>query len=144
MTDVALVWDTRTGRADVAIEGGDLLQDKGLLTSVLISLFSWARARDEDVPEGLANQGWCLDDPADPVGSKLWLVIAGKHSEANLGRARRYAEAALAWLVEDGVAASVEVRASYPNERAMELVPVIVTPDGERVSGRFEVTSNGV
>lgn len=114
MTDIALLFDNDAWAADFAIRGGDLMMDVGLRTAVLLSLFTDARALDDDVlPDGADRRGWwgdCAnDDPNDRIGSRLWLLAREKVVETTAIRARDICRAALAWMVEDGVVAAVEV-----------------------------------
>lgn len=67
MTDIALAWDNALFAADLAIEGGRLVTDDGLRTAILISLFTDARANDDDpLPEpGADRRGWWGDASQD-------------------------------------------------------------------------------
>lgn len=84
-----------------------------LVRSVLISLFTWRRANPDDPLPADARQGWWGDsypvEPNDRTGSRLWLLARSKLTDDTARRAREYAEEALAWLVQDGVAARVQV-----------------------------------
>ncbi|MGE4323395.1 MAG: phage GP46 family protein [Sphingobium sp.] len=115
MTDIALLFDTQAWSADIAIAGGDLATDDGLRTAVVISLFTDARARDDDpLPDaGADRRGWWGDcanaDPNDRIGSRLWLLASAKVTQDTAIRARDYCREALAWMVTDGIAAAVDV-----------------------------------
>lgn len=105
---------------DLATDGAALATEEGLRTAVLISLFTDARAADGDqLPDGGADRrGWWADTwpevEGDLTGSHLWLLAREKQVPAVLSRAERYARAALQWLIDDGIAAAVEVVASFP------------------------------
>ncbi|MDB5432434.1 MAG: hypothetical protein JWP35_3550 [Caulobacter sp.] len=120
MTDIALTWSDVTAAAEMVLTGGDLATDDGLQTAVIISLFSDARAaEDDDLPHADADRrGWWGDTYADvegdSIGSRLWLLSRGKQLPGTLTEAKTYAQEALAWLIEDGVAASIDIEASYP------------------------------
>lgn len=88
------------------IVAGDL--DRTTLRDlVMISLFTWRRAEDgDDVPDGASRRGWWGDDT---LGSRLWLLGRRKITAETLSDARAYAEEGLAWLVEEGIAESVDV-----------------------------------
>jgi phage gp46-like protein len=48
-----------------------------LVRSIIISLFSWKRAGEDDVLPGKSRMGWWADsynDDEPPIGSKLWLL----------------------------------------------------------------------
>ncbi|EQB31960.1 phage GP46 family protein [Sphingobium ummariense] len=115
MTDIALHFRPGAWGADLAIEGGDLATDDGLRTAVIMSLFTDARAREDDpLADPTADRrGWWGDcanaDRNDRIGSRLWLLAREKVVPATATRATDYCREALAWMVEDGLAASVEV-----------------------------------
>jgi phage gp46-like protein len=124
MTDLALRWDDATLSADLVLAGGALTTDDGLRTAILISLFTDARAsEDAGLPEdGDDRRGWWGDQFApdagpdagsagdrNRIGSLLWLLSRAKVTGANLQLARQSAEAALGWLVRDGIASRVAV-----------------------------------
>jgi phage gp46-like protein len=121
--DVKLVFDSDTLEADVEIEAGDLRADNGLETAIILSLFCDARATDEELERLGADdpRGWwgdALSELGDEYGSRLWLLAREKETPETARRAKEYAERALAWFKEDGVAESVTVR-SYWKERGV-------------------------
>lgn len=115
--DLALVWKDEAFAADLALDGQDLLNEGGLRTAVILSLFTDRRARaDDDLPEaGADRRGWWADALAEgedgPIGSRLWLLEREKQLPSVVARAREYAEEALAWLVRDRIASAVAVEA---------------------------------
>jgi phage gp46-like protein len=123
MTDIATVFIDFTKGADLALDGLILAEDDGLLTAVLISLFSDRQARADDVLPNAdqgdtARRGWWADefnaDKSDRIGSHLWLNESAKQLPDVLVRDKQYAQAALQWLVNDGIASAVDVRAFSP------------------------------
>lgn len=141
MTDIALAWNPLLARADIAVAKGDLVPDAGLRTAVLISLFTDALARaDDEIPDGTDDRrGWWGDTPvegaaADPVGSRLWLLVRAKRTEETRRRAETYARDALAWMLADGVAEAVGVSAAWAGDRGDQL-RLVVTIE-RRVAGR--------
>lgn len=105
-----------------------------LVRSVLISLFTWRRANPDDPLPADARQGWWGDsypvEPNDRIGSRLWLLARSKLTEDTVRRAREYAEEALAWLVQDGVAARVSVQAERRGIDTLALTCQIYRLDG--------------
>lgn len=87
-----------------------------LVRAVVISLFTWRRANPDDDLPGDLRMGWWGDSfpsvPNDRIGSRLWLLSRAKLTGETVIRAKEYAEEALAWLVDDGVAARVDVEAA--------------------------------
>lgn len=109
--DLRLRWGLQG--SDLEIENGDLAVDEGLVTPALVSLFSDGRkARTSDgAPEQQDLRGWWGEQEGDPFGSLLWGLAREKLTDATLERARAAAHASLLWLVRQGIAASVVVRA---------------------------------
>jgi len=114
MADIKIDWDVDAG--DFLFADNDLTTDKGLQTAVIVSLFTDRRAYPDDVlPDSNSKdrRGWWGDSLSplqdDRIGSRLWLLNREKTTTLTLERVRRYAKEALNWMVEDGVAASVQV-----------------------------------
>lgn len=86
-----------------------------LVRAVYISLFTWRRAEPDDDLPGSERMGWWGDSfsavPGDRIGSRLWLLARAKLLPDTPAKAREYALEALQWLIDDGVAAKVEVEA---------------------------------
>lgn len=106
--------DTLGSRCDYGLSGGSLLAEHDIKTAVLISLFSDRRAEADDVLpfEASERRGW-WGDALNPrrIGSRLWLLGREKQLREVVLHAREYAEEALAWLVEEGIARRVVVTA---------------------------------
>lgn len=98
-----------TDESDLALVGEDLALDGGLATSVLVSLFT--DQRSDASPDGTVR-GWWGEDPSDPWGSGLWLLARRRWSEETRTEIEAAASAALRWMIDDGIAAEVTVRAS--------------------------------
>jgi phage gp46-like protein len=105
-----------------------------LVRAVVISLFTWRRAKADDLLPGDQRMGWWGDNfaavPGDQIGSRLWLLSRAKLVPETLARAKEYAEEALAWLVQDGVAARVEVQAERQGLQTLALACRIYKSDG--------------
>jgi len=118
---------------DIGLEANDLIQDFGLKTAILISLFSDRRADDDELsPEDTSKRGWWgdlfPDVEGDLIGSKLWLLRREKRTQENLNRAEEFAVESLTWMVEDGVADDVVADASYDDNGTMILAITITSP----------------
>jgi phage gp46-like protein len=144
MPDIRTAYDAAARRMDYAIAPPGLAEDAALETAVLLSLFSDRRAEpDEAPPDGSDDRrGWWADAyPAavgDRLGSRLWLLSRSKGTAAVLALARSYAEEALAWLVEDGVAERVEVAAERQGAERLALEVAIHRPADPPAQFRFE------
>ncbi|RHW17212.1 hypothetical protein D1610_11730 [Sphingomonas gilva] len=146
MTDIALIWDAEPGAADVALEGGRLVTDDGLRTAILISLFSDARAQDDDpLPQpGADRRGWWGDafgTEGDATGSRLWLLSREKITAATVARAREYAREALAWLTADGVCSAYAIEAEAQAPDILAIGVVLDRPEGP-ARQRYDFTWN--
>lgn len=104
-----------------------LAEDNSLTTAVLISLFSDARVDGQ--------RGWWGDSyqdktqaPRDLAGSRLWLLERAKQTPQTLKDAQIYAEEALSWLLEDGLASRVDVVSSWlsPSQMGTRTAPRVL------------------
>jgi len=124
----------------------DLATDEGLQTAVILSLFTDRRADDSDpLPIGQTDRrGWwgdTLPDVAeDKLGSRLWLLEREKEQTSVLIRAEEYAREALQWLLDDRVAAQVDVTAEVPRSGVLGLAIAIHRPRLDPVAYRFTST----
>lgn len=117
--DIKIVWqnlDIGLLEGDIVYNNGDLERELGLETAVLMSVYTDARASDDDIlPDTLSEdrRGWWgdltseIDD--DFIGSKLWLLSRASTVEDNIALAQFYIEECLDWMIEDGVAQEIEV-----------------------------------
>ena len=150
MTDLALHWDDIALAGDLRLVDGALETDDGLRTAILISLFSDARAGDDDaLPEpGADRRGWwgnafpaVSGDAGNPLGSLLWLLERAKTTQGNLRRAEEAARNALQWLIDDQIASSVAVTVERQTSDAMERIAIRI--ELERPNGparqRFDI-----
>jgi phage gp46-like protein len=120
------------GVIDIKLLTGDVAPDDGLETAVLISLFSDARANEDQIAaidrDGDLRGFWGDLQGPDKTGSLLWTIKRAKQLASVLAAARSYAAASLQWLVDDLVADRVEVRTSYPSRGWMLLEVFIYRP----------------
>jgi phage gp46-like protein len=112
-----------------------------LIRAVIVSLFTWRRAQIDDHPPDTEKMGWWGDsysnEPNRPIGSRLWLLGRSKLTDDIPILAIGYAQEALLWLVEEGVAAAVEVRAERQGLDILALGIVIVRGDASTLDIRF-------
>jgi phage gp46-like protein len=141
--DLRTVIDVTNVRADWLMAKPELETDEGLETAVILSLFTDRLAgEDDELPDASDDRrGWWGDSFADvdgdQIGSHLWLLARQKQTSAVLQRARDYARAALQWLVDDGVARSVEVDAEYPQVGMLALAVTITRASAGVAQFRF-------
>ncbi|NKB37848.1 MAG: hypothetical protein GKR93_11880 [Gammaproteobacteria bacterium] len=104
---------------DYQLKTSQLEADDGLATAVILSLFTNRLANDDDVlPNGSDDKrGWWADAypdiAGDNIGSRLWLLEREKDEQSVVNLAREYAEEALQWMLDDGVASRVDVVAGW-------------------------------
>ena len=154
MTDIALALQAPYfDSADLVLANGDLATDDGLETAVLISLLCRRRAdADDAVPPGADRGGWwgdaylppLADGSADYIGSKLWLDRNLEATVANGNRILSHIREALAWMISDGVAASIDVTGTW--QSATSFAPVIeiaqIGTGGAAASRQFNLLWN--
>jgi phage gp46-like protein len=91
--------------------------------AVLASLLTWRRDDGDDGPE----QGWWADTFDErPLGSRLWLLARERLTTQTVERARQYAQEALDWLVNDGLATAVEVAAERNGTERIDLQVTVI------------------
>lgn len=135
--------------ADWLLVPPQLETDEGLETAVIISLFTDRRADPDDVlPDNSGDRrGWWGDTypeiEGDRIGSRLWLLHREKQRNVVLVRAREYARESLQWLIEDGVAHSVEVIAEFIRAGVLAFHVTIARAVGAPVRYRFDAFWSG-
>jgi phage gp46-like protein len=151
MTDIKIRFDPQLLSGDFLFSDNDLETDDGLATAAIISLFSDQRAAlDDPVPnqadDYFDRRGWWGDVVSpevegDEIGSKLWLLDRSKNTAEVLTQTNQYARDSLEWMIEDGVAADIEVE-SEPEQigdyLAIALRVRIRKPEGDDLELNFD------
>ncbi|PAL25680.1 hypothetical protein CD928_03065 [Sphingopyxis sp. GW247-27LB] len=122
----------------MAVVDGRLVTDDGLRTAIEISLFTDARAREDDpLPDNGADpRGWWgnafrpSEDAPEELGSRLWLLEREKLTAANVERGRTYAADALAWLKRAGIVSDLVVIAVALGRTTLALGVEVERPEG--------------
>lgn len=138
--DITTFWDITNIRGDWQVANAALASGDDLTTAVLISLFTDRVANDDDViPDGSTNRrGWWGDLGQDvPIGSRLWLISRSKLQPSVALQAKGYINEALAWLITDGVAASVNVTTSIVMPNRLNATVDILRVNGAQQSLNF-------
>ena len=108
-----------------------------LTRSVLISLFTWRRAADDDALDDDERFGWWGDSfPSvadDRIGSRLWLLRRVKLTRQTQLDAEFYAREALQWLIDDGHIRAVEIQTERLDDQRLNLRIYLALADGERL-----------
>lgn len=137
MSDIATIWNATSG--DWALLGADLQSGDDLATAVVISLFTDRVAQADDViPDGSGDpRGWQGDDPAAPIGSRLWLIFRSKRTQQTLTDAQSYAKEALQWMVDDGVIANFDVYVEWQSPSTLAMRVTLFKADGTQQTLAF-------
>lgn len=119
----------------------ELTEDQrvALLTrAIYISLFTWRRALTSDPVDDDELQGWWGDSfpsiGGDLIGSRLWLLRRRTLTAETVRDAVEYADEALAWLVDDGHAAHVDVFAERRGNDQLRMRVRVDLVDGDPLS----------
>lgn len=153
MSDFAHIFNVTITAGDMALDAGALAVDDTLLTAVIHSWFTDARARpDDELPDPNGSmRGWWGDAlPAetdgmadgDRYGSRIWLYLREKTTAEALAKVREAAAEALDWMVDIGAAAGVTVTTERVGLDIMGLRAVIEKPDGSVVEYQFNLVWN--
>lgn len=133
--DIYVLWDNAQAEGDWSLADGDLQTGQDLETACLVSLFSDALATPDFIPTDGSNdrRGWWANYyHSTPIGSNLWQLDRAKATRANLGLAQSTTQAALQWLINDGIAASIVVNTQYITSTMMGIAVAITRPNGQR------------
>lgn len=135
MGDYALAWDNDTGLVDMVLDldtADDIVADEGMQTAVILSIFPSARAaEDDDLPAGDGDRrGYWATEFAevagDELGSLRWLLVRSKSLLSVPVRLKEIDEAALQWMIDDGVVSTVDVTVTIEKrvdgDRVVEVV----------------------
>jgi phage gp46-like protein len=137
MTDIALE-QIGVGNFNLRLNaaGNDLLSDEGLETAVILSLFTDRRLPDGRAPNDGTNdpRGWwgdIGDDDGVQIGSHLWLLWREKVLPQTVANAITYCREALQWMIDDGIAVSVDVIGERAGLYQISIGIAILRPTGE-------------
>lgn len=108
-TDAVLTIDPLTGFYDFTLdENGDIKTADFFDTSLLYSIFGERRASPDEMVEASLRRGWIGNGDDFENGSKIWLSSQSRLTRDVLNRLQDEAEKALQWLVDDGLAVSID------------------------------------
>ncbi|MDA0148862.1 phage GP46 family protein [Vibrio sp. LaRot3] len=146
---VKVIWTQYGARYDLS--EGQLAQDDGLSSLVILMLFTDARANESDeLPnQSTDRKGWPGNTYSDfEWGSRLWLLMRRKITTETKSLAKEYATEALKPLVNYGYAKRYIVTATRTGAYQISLAISITKPDDSELSYeaalRWENTINEV
>lgn len=145
--DLSFIRRGTSSTADLLVAGGDLYLGDDLYTSVGLSLFVNARDFNGgfDPRDITSRQGFWGDAfRISPLGSLLWKYRRSKSVPALLELVRSACQDALKWMVQDGVAGSVDVSTKWTStlKDKMIIEVIIKKPSGESVSLAYSFAWN--
>lgn len=144
MSDLAL-YRREDGDFDLVFDEGrgDLLTTDGLENTVAISIGTYARERNRGNAANLKPNigGWFGDalDESGTLGGYLYEAFPGKLTEDTAKSVETLAGEALKWLVDDGVAKSVNCAAGIADGGVLMLNVIIERPEGGEDAFLFEL-----
>lgn len=136
--DAVLTIDPATGLHDISFDAeGDILTADSFDTALLYSLFGERRADSSEVVEPQLRRGWIGSEGKDfENGSKLWLFEQARLTKTNLNRIEDEARKSLQWMIDDGIAVSVdEVNAAAKNGTVT--LEIVIRRSRSKVERRF-------
>lgn len=146
--EIKMRWDSEDQVGDITFINGDFEGEAGLETAVLISLFTDRRAKEDDEVDDLNDKrGWWADqisenaDEEDQIGSRLWLLDRQAITNTTLLRVKSFATEALSWMIDDGIAARVDIateKMSYPDDDKIAMKVDIFKTDGTTETFKFD------
>ena len=97
---------------------GDISMTESLDTAINMSIFAEVRAEPSEVPQSHRRRGWIGNEstPGIEMGSKLWLFEQARITAGNLAELSVIVNNGLKWLVEQDIAISTAVDASYKGD----------------------------
>lgn len=140
MSDIRTFWDVKRSRGQWQLGGKSLASGHDLETAVIISLFSDAAAKPDDViPDGSEDpRGWWGDvDPKYRLGSRLWMLYRAKKLHDTLARAKDYTAEALKWMLDDGVVVRFDITTEWTRRMMLGILVVAFKRDGSSVAMNF-------
>jgi phage gp46-like protein len=137
-----LTYDMDTQTSDLSRPDDANFESSELLnTAVFMSLFTRRRAEDDDVlPEPLAHrEGWWGSayekESGHQIGSRLWLLRRAAPTQSTLNYVKTYSYEALQWMLDDGIAKSIDVEVEWQEGRRLAFKVEITKPD--KVASRW-------
>lgn len=145
MQDIKLTQDAN-GNYDISIANGDIEAVEGFDTSLLVSLFSDARAPQYlvSIPEN--QRGWIcntINENGRELGGLLWMVDQRKLTQDTLNDAIDYVRKSLNWYIEDGLLTDIQVSGNIVPRYGIQIEIIIVAENGvteTRYYNLWEVT----
>ena len=121
------------------------MQDS-LSRAIVISLFSWKRADENDIyDKELGKQGWWGDSlNDDKIGSKLWQLLRNKITTETIYQADEMVFEALKWMIDDDICTDISVSVERDSDTPDRLnVSIILEQSGKQINYQIKDLLNG-
>lgn len=136
-TNIALLYK----RGVISLSGVDLYypeKPQTLIDAVLISLFTDARAQPQDLPDDAKRGWWGNNIEPRPIGSRLWTLQRRAITETLIPEVKQICTEALSWMVEDGIAKSLDVLVERVRLQAIGVEILITQSDNTSIRLSFD------
>lgn len=153
MSDIALK-AKQDGSFDLDFDekSKDLLLTDSLYNAVAISIGTYARKRDLKPNSAVLDPqigGWWADalDPLGTLGGYLYEAYPGKLTDATISKLKELVAEALEWMIEDGVAKTVDYEVVAEENDIVAVTVAIEKPDGATDDYKYELNwmaTNGI
>lgn len=113
-----------------------------LKRALIISLFSWRKAHDDDEVDGSRYGYWGDSFPPVPgalIGSRLWLLKRSKLvTNETLLQAEEIIREATQWFIDDGIAQRIDVQLERSGIGTIKGVVTLFLKEGGTLSVPFD------
>lgn len=113
-----------------------------LKRALIISLFSWRKAHDDDEVDGSRYGYWGDSYPPAPgalIGSRLWLLKRSKLvTNETLLQAEEIIREATQWFIDDGIAQRIDVQLERSGIGTIKGVVTLFLKEGGTLSVPFD------
>ena len=113
-----------------------------LKRALIISLFSWRKAHDDDEVDGSRYGYWGDSYPPVPgalIGSRLWLIKRSKLvTNETLLQAEEIIREATQWFIDDGIAQRIDVQLERSGIGTIKGVVTLFLKEGGTLSVPFD------
>jgi phage gp46-like protein len=133
MAQDVLMKSDEHGLYDMQIDGADFASAEGFETAIPLSYFTDSRAPAVQVQQAEKRRGWVGNilyaDIERELGGLLWILDQARNTQDTRNLARSFCEGSLKWMIDDGVARSIEIEVVQPNDSEIRILTNITKPD---------------
>lgn len=122
---------------EVQVENGNIESVDGLESTIVVSLFTDARAPADIVPDAIRRRGWVgniLNENLEEIGSLLWLLDQSRLTTLDINEARIHALNCLQPLINRGIVNGIDVEVS---KTEIDVLIKIIFSDLENITDEY-------